>query len=75
MFVDWFAPSNGGHRYSLAATGIRFNDGEFGSRRAAEVAMYKFINKKGLHIEQVWDDHHFKTYLCNDGIRFYINRI
>lgn len=63
------------HRYSLAATGIKIGDYEFSSRAAAEHKMHDIMNKKGLRVEEVWDDHHFKTYLCNNGVRFYINRI
>ena len=75
MFANEFVSNFSNHRYSLAATGIHFRDREFGSRQIAEREMYEFINKKGLHIVEVWDDHHYKTYLCNNGIRFYINRI
>ena len=63
------------HRYSLAATGLKTRDYEFSTRQAAEKTMYDIMKKNGLHIEEVWDDHHFKTYLCNNGVRFYINRI
>lgn len=65
----------GEHRYSLAATGIKFKDQDFNSRLLAEKAMYKALKKNNLHINEVYDDKHFKTYLCNNGIRFYIGRI
>lgn len=75
IFNNLFASNLSGHRYSLAATGIRFKDKEFCSRRNAEREMYKFIDHQGLRIVEVWDDHHYKTYLCDNGVRFYINRI
>ena len=64
-----------GHWYTLAATGIKFKDKEFSSRQSAEDAMYKFIDKNHLKVNKIYDDKHYKTYICNDGIRFYINRI
>lgn len=73
MFDYYFG--NTKHWYSLAATGIKFKDKEFISRQAAEEAMYKFIDKNHLKINKIYDDKHFKTYICENGIRFYINRI
>ena len=65
----------GKHLYSLAATGIKFKDKEYTSRKSAEHDMYAFMNKHGLRIEKVYDDNHFKTYICQNNIRFYINRM
>lgn len=62
------------HRYSLAATGIKFHAKDYGSRIAATEAMYKEMGKRGLRIEKVYDDKHYKTYICQDNVRFYINR-
>jgi len=73
MFDYYFG--NAKHWYSLAATGVKFRDKQFTSRQVAEEAMYKFINKNGLKVEKIYDDKHFKTYICENGIRFYINRI
>ena len=67
--------NNRGHRYSLAATGIKFRDREFASRQEAESEMYKFIDKNGFKVEKIYDDKHFKTYRCNWGVTFYINRV
>jgi hypothetical protein len=36
--------------------------------------MYKLCNKYNLNIEEVWNDNHDKTYLCNKGVTFYIQR-
>ena len=63
------------HMYTLAATGIKFRGGTFNSRQIAENVMYDYIDKHGLHVNEVWDDKHFKTYCCNNGIKFYVNRI
>lgn len=72
---DYLNSSTTHHWYTLAATGIRFKDKEFSSRQVAEEAMYKFIDKNHLKVNEIYDDKHFKTYICNNGIRFYINRI
>lgn len=62
------------HRYSLAATGIKFRYRDFASRQAANEYMYKEMNKRGLKVEKIYDDKHCKTYICQNNIRFYVNR-
>ena len=69
-YLNW-----GKHIYTLAATGIKFKAKEFSSRQLAESAMYKFLGKHGLQVHEVWDDKHFKTYICQNNVRFYINRM
>lgn len=63
------------HRYSLAAIGVKMKTQEYTSRQMAMSAMYKYCNKKGLKITSIWDDKHFKTYNCDNGIKFFINRV
>lgn len=63
------------HWYTLAATGIKFKDKSFSSRNVAEENMYKFINKNHFKINKIYDDKHYKTYICDNGVRFYINRV
>lgn len=69
-YLNW-----GKHRYTLAATGIKFRGGEYFSRQIAEHDMHRFMGKHGLSIQEVYDDKHYKTYVCQDGIKFYINRM
>ncbi len=63
------------HNYSLAVIGLpkKFNK-TFPTRSAANTYMYKLCDKFGLRIEKVWDDNHDKTYHCNQGVTFYIQR-
>lgn len=75
MFGFNVIPSTSHHQYSLAATGIKFKSRIYNSREIAKDDMYKFMNKHGLHIINEYDDKHYKTYICNDGVRFYINRM
>ena len=63
------------HRYSLAATGIKFKDREFLSRQVAEQELYRVLDKNHLYIKKIYDDKHYKTYICSNGVRFYINRV
>lgn len=65
-----FAP----HRYTLAATGIPFTAMTFCSRNAAEEYMYRYMDKHWLKADEVYDDKHDKTYVCANGVRFYITR-
>ena len=65
----------GKHVYTLAATGIKFKSREYASRQSAEHDIYEYIDNHGLKIQEVYDDKHFKTYICQDNVRFYINRM
>ena len=75
MFEKLFMCNENMHRYTLASTGLKIKSGEFYSRTAAEHTMHLMMKKYGLHIEDMYDDNHYKTYLCNNGVRFYINRV
>lgn len=63
------------HGYSFAASGLgKKVDRSFSSRNAANEYMYKLCKKYGLSIIETWDDHHDKTYVCTNGVKFYIQR-
>lgn len=47
----------------------------YGTRARAEKQLNKLMLKAGLHITDMYDDKHFKTYICNGGVEFYISRI
>ena len=36
--------------------------------------MYKIMAKYHLTLQKVFDDNHDKTYVCDNGVRFYIQR-
>lgn len=74
MFELSFGMS-GKHTYCLAATGLRMRTQNFNSRESAKEKMYAVMSKNGLQLLEVYDDKHFKTYVCTDGVRFYINRL
>lgn len=61
--------------YTLASTDKKFKDHVCGSRASAKRIMYNYMDKKGIHVVNKYDDNHFKTYICDDGTRFFINRI
>lgn len=65
------------HRYSLAATGIKFreNGKEFFSRQDANDYMYKVISKNGLTVRKVWHDNHDVTFVCNNDVSFFVHRV
>lgn len=75
MFETLLLSNDVSHRYTLASIGLKFRSEEFTSRQAAEQRMYKVMNKHHLHVENIWNDGHYKTYLCNNNVRFFINRI
>ena len=66
-----------GHQYSfvLSTNRATLKSLTFTNRNAAMEEMYKDMQKYGLTLNKVWDDNHDKTYICNDGYEFHINRI
>lgn len=71
--LDSFLPCN--HDYSFAVTGLgKIKSKTFSSRNDANKHMYKLCYKYGLKINEVWNDNHDKTYICNKGVKFYIQR-
>ena len=64
------------HQYTLASTGLKREvDKIYYSRGEATNKMYNLCSKYGLHIVKIYDDKHDKTYICNNGVRFYIHRM
>jgi len=63
------------HTYSFAVIGLSKKlDKLFSSRQAANEYMYSICQKYGIQIKTVWEDNHDKTYICDNGITFYIQR-
>lgn len=63
------------HKYSVACTGMKFKEKLFGTRQMANEYLYEQCSKKGLRIEEVWKDHHDVTFICNNNVRFYVQRV
>lgn len=62
--------------YSLVTTGLKKNKGKmFTSRQLANEYMYNLCGKYKLNIVEVYDDKHDKTYICDNNIRFFIQRM
>ena len=76
MFTEFeiFMPNCAKHIYTFAATGIKMRVREFMNRESAKNAMYKFMARHNLSLQEVYDDNHDKTYVCTNGVRFYIQR-
>ena len=64
-------------QYTFAATGAskRIRSKTFFSRQAATQHMYDVCGKLGTAIKEIYNDKHSKTYICEDGTRFFINRV
>ena len=71
MFVNYWTNS---HSYSLAVTGLKMKNKVFSTREEANQMMYKIMAKYHLTLQKVFDDNHDKTYVCDNGVRFYIQR-
>lgn len=64
------------HRYNLVANGFRKKvDYEFQSRQQANRYMYKLMEKNNLVVVKQYNDKHIRTYICNDGVTFYVSRL
>lgn len=78
--MDWFTqiPANAvwGHNYTFVVNeGSHIcSDCIFCSRREAEQAMYALLRKRHTSIRKVYEDHHDKTYICDNGLQIHINR-
>lgn len=70
MFDYYFS-----NTYILNATGIKMHEKKFSSREAANQAMYKYMAKHNITLKEIYDDKHNKTYVCDNGVRFYIQRL
>lgn len=63
------------HLYSVSTIGAKVKSKTFTSREEANRYMYKMVEKLGLgQLNEVYDDHHEKTYIYDRGVSFYINR-
>ncbi len=63
------------HYYTLACTGLKVKDKEFTSREQAKEYMYRITDKLGLKLRDKWKDNHDVTYVYENGIKFYIQRV
>ena len=64
-----------GRHYTFACSGIKgVKEREFASRHQANQYMYDLLAKYRLKVVKVYDDKHHKTYICNNDVRFYIQR-
>ena len=63
------------HYYTFACTGLKLHERNFTSRQCANEYMYNQCAKHGLKVEEVWKDNHDVTFVCNNGVKFYIQRV
>lgn len=63
------------HQYYVFSTGTGLKNKTFNTRLDAEIYMYNYCNRNGIHIECTEYDKHERKYSNHDGVRFYINRI
>lgn len=75
MFGIFSPILSGSHYYTFSCTGLkRVKNKTFASREEAKQYMYEICGKNGLQVKDIWEDHHEVTYLCTDGVRFFIHR-
>lgn len=64
----------GKNYYTFACEGLKVKEQDFATRQEANKYMYKLMSKHGLRIKEVYNDKHHKTYICDNDIKFYIQR-
>ena len=63
------------HKYSLATSGLKKDVSKiFLTRNEANQFMYHLMEEEHLTCVEVYDDKHDKTFIMNNGARFYIQR-
>lgn len=60
--------------YTFACDGLKVKEQDFASRHQANKYMYDIMAKHNLRIVEVYNDKHHKTYVCNNNIKFFIQR-
>ena len=73
--MDFVSIPKGSNMYTLGATGLDKINYVCESRTKAEKCMYQLCKKHNLRIVEKYDDNHFKTYVCSNGVKFYINKV
>ena len=69
---------NAKHAYVLDGDGVQEEkcfEKIYFNRHTAEKDMYRLMNKYSTHTVKMYDDKHDKTYICDNGIKFYITRL
>ena len=69
--------SNEQHCYTFSCIGLKHHEitKDFMTRGAAKAYMFSLIAKHMLVIKETYTDKHDVTYKCNEGVKFYIQRM
>ena len=67
--------SGNSHTYSVSAVGVKFRNANFNSREAAKDYLGHYLNRKRINVKEKWRDGHYVTYVCDNNVKFFINRI
>ena len=63
------------HEYTLVSEGLDRDFSKlFSSRNEANKFMHRIMKKERLTCVEVYDDKHDKTFIMNNGAKFYIQR-
>ncbi len=63
------------HKYTLSSLGLKKEKTyHYTSRDKAEDKMYSLLNKMGARAVTVYEDSENKTYICSNGVRFFISK-
>ena len=65
------------HAYVLEGVGVHDKSFEktYFNRDSAEKEMYRLMDKYATKAVEVFEDNHDKTYVCDNGMTFYISRL
>lgn len=75
MVYNTVLPFMNKHIYIFAVEGMKKHSMEFGTRQSARRYMYHLMKKYNLHTVEKIEEKHIETFICNDGVSFYISRL
>ncbi len=74
-FDYWLSQPLQENKYTLSSNGLKKEKTyHYTSRDKAEEKMYSILDKMGTRAVTVLEDNEDKTYICSNGVRFYIQR-
>lgn len=60
--------------YHCSAYGVKYRQKSYNTEEKAKYKVYKAINKKGLTLKEIYKDEKTTTFVCGNGVRFFIQK-
>ncbi len=60
--------------YHCSAYGTKYKQKSYNTEEKAKYKIYKAVNKNGLIVKEIYKDELTTTFVCGDGVRFFIQK-